>query len=115
MDLTGEFLQGFNYSLLKASPIKHCLKKLTLLLFQKCWKIRNMAILALFTEGKKSISVHVNNLNAQVSNVYDHHEHLGTLYGDSACFEPRSESVVGVHWSRIAQLRFPVTEHFTVG
>ena len=24
------------------------------------------------------------------------------LYSDLACFEPRSESVVGVHWSRIA-------------
>ena len=68
MDLTGEFLIGLNYSVLKPSPIKHCLKKLTLLLFQKCSKIRNMAILALFTEGKKSISVHVNDLNAQVSN-----------------------------------------------
>ena len=66
-----------------------------------------------FYRGQKSISVHVNDLNAQVRNVYDHHEHLGTLYGDSACFEPMSESVVGVHWSRIAQLRFPVTEHFT--
>ena len=62
-----------------------------------------------------SIAVNVNALNAQVSYVYHHHRNLGTHCSDSACSEPKSESVVGVHWSMLAQLRFPVPVHSVEG
>ena len=74
-----------------------------------------MAFFALLQKVKESITVDVNASNAQVSNVYDHHGNLSTLCSDLACSEPKSKSVVGVHWTMLAQLQFLVPEHFVEG
>ena len=75
----------------------------------------NNNILALLQMVEEPIAVNANALNAQISNVYDHHGNLGTHCSDSACSEPESESVVGVHWSMLAHLPFPVPGHVMEG
>ena len=104
-----------NNSLFKPSTFKHYFKKLTLRLFQKLREIRIMAFFALLQKVEKHITVAANALNAHIRNVYDHHGNLSTLCSDWACSEPKPESVVGVHWSMLAQLRFPNPEHFVEG
>ena len=74
-----------------------------------------MAFFALLQKVEESITVDENTLNAQISNVYDHHGNLITICSDWACSEPKPKSVVGVHWSMHAQLRFLVLEHFVEG
>ena len=74
-----------------------------------------MAFFALLQKVEESITVDTNASNAQISNVYDHHGNLSSLCSDWACSEPKSESVVGVHWSLLAQLQFQVPEHFLEG
>ena len=63
-------------------------------------------ILALLQMVEEPIAVNANALNAQISNVYDHHGNLGIHCSDSACSEPESESVVGVHWSCLHNYHF---------
>ena len=56
---------------------------------------KNNNILALLQKVEEPIAVNaVNALNAQISNVYDHHGNLGTRCNESACYEPESEPVV---------------------
>ena len=100
-----------NNSLLKPPSFKHYFKKLC----QKSREIRIMAFFTLLQKVEESITVDVNALNAQISNVYDHHGNLSTLCSNLVCSEPKSESAVGVHWSMLAQLKFPVPEHFVEG
>ena len=104
-----------NNSLLKPSSFKHYFKKVTLRLFQKSREIRIMAFFALLQKVEESITVDANASNSQISNVYDHHRNLSTLCNDWACSEPKSESVVGIHRSMLAQLQFQVPEHFVEG
>ena len=56
-----------------------------------------MTIFALLQKVEELITVDANALNAQISNVYDHHGNLSTRCSDWACSEPKPESVVGVH------------------
>ena len=74
-----------------------------------------MAFFALLQKVEESTTVDANTSNAQISNVYDHHGNLSTLCSDWAYSEPKSESVVGVHWSMLAQLQYPVPGHFAEG